>query len=280
MARNAWHETRVVARWLVPAALLVLSGCAAEASGIGACESAPSAAEAERACTRVADDATASVADRAFALALRGGARQASGNLEAGVRDQDEAVRLAPGDARVLANRGALRGMRGDLDGADADLAAALAIDPKLVLALGNQAIVLSKRGKFLEARAVIDRAIAVDGTAYQLWAERCWGGAVLADDLARTLQDCEKAAAMEPRDPNNFNNLGFVHYRLGQYEKSIAHYSKSLEGNEAVASSWLMRGLARRASGADGADTDIETARRLDPGVAERYAGYGITVE
>ena len=50
-----------------------------------------------------------------------------------------------------------------------------------------------------------------------------------------------------------------------------------ALGGLPEVASSWYVRGLAKRALGdAKGAEADIAKGLALDPKVGERYAGYG----
>ena len=45
---------------------------------------------------------------------------------------------------------------------------------------------------------------------------------------------------------------------------------------NPGIASSWHVRGLAKRALGDEaGAKADLDKAQALDAGVAERYRGY-----
>ena len=46
------------------------------------------------------------------------------------------------------------------------------------------------------------------------------------------------------------------------------------------MASSWLMRGVAKRAAGVDGAQADIDKGKAMDANVAARYASYGVDTD
>jgi tetratricopeptide (TPR) repeat protein len=82
----------------------------------------------------------------------------------------------------------------------------------------------------------------------------------------------------MQPGAGNPYNNRGLVYYRMKRYADSVVAYTASIAADPEVASSYYMRGLARRALGEQAAaDADIAEGLRREPGVAERYAGYGI---
>jgi tetratricopeptide (TPR) repeat protein len=260
-----------------------ISGCRAETQAHAACMNLPGPGDAiVAACTRAIDEAgKGDDGDRAILFLHRGLARQGMGQASDALADLDQAVALAPRDAMILANRGAVKGEQGRFDDALRDLEATLAMDPRNTLALGNRAIVREKQGHYPEARADIDAALAIDDQPFQLWAERCWIGAVLADELPRTLQECDRAIARNSDDPNNYNSRGFAHFKSGHYDLAIADYDRAIEADPNVASSYLVRGLARRAKG-DRAlgDAEIAHALELEPGVAARYAGYGIRID
>jgi tetratricopeptide (TPR) repeat protein len=259
---------------------LISSGCGLDAAGgLAACTRAIDADSAISACTEVIDSKTASKEDRATALSYRGSAFNAKGMSKESLQDVDESVRLVP-NAANLANRGAVRSAQGDMDAAMVDLEAALRLDPRNVLAIGNRGIIHEKRGEFAEARADMDLAISIDPTPWQPWSERCWIGAVVADRLPESLSDCNHSIELQPRDPNTYNSRGLVHFRMGQFEAAIADYDLSIWGDPGVASSWMMRGLAKKAAGVDGAQLDIDKGKSMDPNVAARYASYGVAVE
>jgi tetratricopeptide (TPR) repeat protein len=169
--------------------------------------------------------------------------------------------------------------MRGDLDAAMVDLDAALRVDPRNVMALGNRGIIHSKRGEFALAREDMNLAISIDPKPWQPWSERCWIGAVIADDLPKALADCDHAIELQPRDPNTYNSRGLVNFRMGRHKEAVADYDRSIEGDPSVASSWMMRGLARKALGENDAQADIDKGKSMDSSVAARYSSYGVQV-
>jgi hypothetical protein len=59
----------------------------------------------------------------------------------------------------------------------------------------------------------------------------------------------------------------------------AIADYTAAIAINPKLASSYFVRGLAKRRDGdAAGGDADIAAAKAIDPKIAETYAGYGVT--
>ena len=68
------------------------------------------------------------------------------------------------------------------------------------------------------------------------------------------------------------------MHFRLRHFELAIRDYDAAIAAEPKVASSFYVRGLARAQQGdRRGADADLAAAVALDPGVAARYAGYGV---
>jgi tetratricopeptide (TPR) repeat protein len=260
------------------AAALLLSSCArAGGEKMAACQAATDADTAIRACSAVIDAGTAAPKDMAYAHMFRGNALNNKRQPGEAVKDLDEAIRLLPDDANLLADRGVMRSMSGDRAGGIRDLDEALRVDPKNSLALGNRAVYDSQAGQFRDALALLERALAVDKSSPQLWNERCWVRAVLNEDLPGAVEDCDQAAKMVPGDANTYNSRGFAYFRMGKFTESIADYDRSLAGDASVASSWLVRGLAKRAAGVAGAQEDIDKGKALDPNVAARFAGYGV---
>ncbi|HJS36109.1 MAG TPA: tetratricopeptide repeat protein, partial [Pseudoxanthomonas sp.] len=80
-----------------------------------------------------------------------------------------------------------------------------------------------------------------------------------------------------ESKDGNNYNSLAFVRFRSGDYPGAIADYTTALSLDASGASSYYMRGRAKALTGDATAQADIDKGLSLEPGVADRYARYGI---
>ena len=231
-------------------------------------------------CTHAIEKPGVSARDVGWAYFHRALAHNALGRADDALRDADAAVSRNPREPDILAGRAGLLVQAGRLDEGQRDIAAALAIAPDNVMAIGNRGLLLAKRRDYSGARADMARLMTLDPTNYQPHTELCWIGAILMDQLDATEAACAKALAMEPKDANNHNNLGFLRFRQGRFEESIAAYTNSISGNPDVASSFLVRGLAKRALGQPGAEEDVSKGLELDPGVAARYASYGVVTE
>jgi len=66
----------------------------------------------------------------------------------------------------------------------------------------------------------------------------------------------------------------------MGHFQDAIADYDYAIRGAPGVASSWLMRGLAKKAGNVEGAQADIDKGKAMDPTVAARYASYGVVID
>lgn len=229
------------------------------------------------ACTSLIDDTNSTPPTLVFALGNRSNARRLSGDLDGALADLNRAFELNPDSGSVLAGRGVVHGLRGEYDEAQRDLAAAIKHDPndaKLHADLGTS---YDRAGKPELALPAYNRAVELDPTFAGAVGARCWVRAVLHRELDLAITDCDRALQLDPRDNNVYNSRGFVRFRQKQYEQAIVDYDRSLAGAP-IASSFYMRGIAKRALGRnDEGDADIARGKQLEPGVAERYAKFGI---
>ncbi len=84
-------------------------------------------------CTTIIDAGRLTPLERAIALNNR--AEAGAGNVDAEIRDLDEAIRLAPTIAKLFHNRGIRLAGKPDLTRAIADLDAAIRLDPRYAVA-------------------------------------------------------------------------------------------------------------------------------------------------
>ncbi len=105
-----------------------------------------------------------------------------------------------------------------------------------------------------------------------------CWEQATNGVALEAALGDCDKALQIEPRNAAALDSRGFVLMRLGRWSDAIADYDKASGIRPDSAESLFGRALAKAGAGDKaGAAADIAAARKLDPGIDEEFAGYGL---
>jgi tetratricopeptide (TPR) repeat protein len=129
------------------------------------------------------------------------------GTFASPLRLWDDAVRKsqdsgAPYRERALVNRGELLRGAGQAQAALADYNAALDINPRLAVAYVGRATLFLEQGRPREALADLDRGLALDGGNASALAKRCFAKATLNVGEAEVLADCDRARALDPRDP------------------------------------------------------------------------------
>jgi tetratricopeptide (TPR) repeat protein len=90
-------------------------------------------------------------------------------------------------------------------------------------------------------------------------------------------LADCDRSLQLDVASANAHDSRGFVLYRLNRFGAAIADFSKSIVLNAKLASAWYGRGLAKLRIKDLTAARDIARAKAIEPGIAERFAAYGI---
>jgi tetratricopeptide (TPR) repeat protein len=110
----------------------------------------------------------------------------------------------------------------------------------------------------------------------------RCKARAILGEDLAAALKDCNAAISRSGKfqNPDFLDNLALVRFRLGDYDKSIGNYDAALKLRPKNAWTLYGRGLAKlkKNSRSDG-EADIAEAVKLAPGVADAYKRMGLEI-
>ena len=228
------------------------------------------------ACTRLIESGRYSESGRVAWLTNRGLHEQRGGHLAEAIKDFDEAVRLRPNYVGLYLARGATYGMSEDLDKAIADFDRALELDPNSGIAYMNRATARNRKGDRTESLSDYDKAIELIPENWMAWDGRCWVRAIIGKDLDGALADCDKASELQPGAANTMNTRGFILYRQGRFEEAIASYDASIARDPNAASSYYMRGLARSKLDQDSSG-DLTKALSMEPGIRERYAGYGI---
>ncbi len=121
-------------------------------------------------------------------------------------------------------------------------------------------------------------KAIDLAPTSATYRNDRCWARATANLELDAALEDCNEAVRLAPNQSAFYDSRGLVYLRLGRAASSVADYDAALALTPR-AMSYFGRGLAKRRLGDQaGAQADFDAATKLSAGVADVYAGYGLT--
>ncbi len=223
-----------------------------------------------------ADQAIRLKPDYAGAYAARCALHRARRAYDRAIADCDQAIRLNPQEGLALANRGAIHLELVEYDRTIADLDHAICLDPRDAKAFADRGVAWHK-GQHDRAIADLDQAIRLDPTSGPAYNSRCLCRAIMVQ-AAQALPDCEEALQLLTDEPDVLNSLGFAHLKMGNFDRAIAAYNAALRKEPRSASSLYDRGLATLKKGDRlGSNADLAAARIIDPGIDERYAGFGV---
>ena len=237
------------------------------------------------------------------------------GDLANAIADFTRAIELAPNEPRYLVQRSKARLDNKEGLLARHDLDQAIAMKPDMVEARLARALLLVADKTFAQARTDLDAAAKASPPEadyrlfiasiyagiedwqrsreqFDLWARThpadarlpvalnasCWAGAMLNQELARALADCNTAIAKAPASFEMGDSRGLVWLRMGRFGEAIADYDAVLARQPDFPWSLFGRGLAKLRTGrtAEG-KADIASALRIDPEIANKAVQIGL---
>jgi tetratricopeptide (TPR) repeat protein len=230
-------------------------------------------------CSKVLDRGNRETATRrASAFNNRGGAHHDRGNLDAAMRDYDEAIRLSPRSPEAFFNRGIVHYDRGNFDAAMRDYDEAIRLNPRFAAAFINRGRVHYDRGNFGAALRDYDEAIRLNPRDADAFTNR---GAVRLrhGNLDAALRDHDEAIRLDPRSAEAFNNRGLTHFvsymvlgDRGNLNAALRDLDEAIRLNPRFARAFEGRGLAYERRGNLGqAAADFREAVRLGGGEEAR---------
>jgi tetratricopeptide (TPR) repeat protein len=214
---------------------------------------------------------------RAHALAQRGAAYDGVGDAEHANADLSAAVALLPGDATLLQQRAYFHMRQDNYEAAIADISSAIRNGPNAYLYF--------VRAQAFDATHDYERAIADMNAALRLEPgnanylnERCWIRAKAGRDLDMAIGDCNRGVALQSSSAI-LDSRGLVRLQLKQFQQAYEDFDAALSIEPDESHSRYGRGIASiRLGNAELGARDLADALAQEPGVAERYAGYGVT--
>jgi len=219
--------------------------------------------------------------DRPYVIAMRGWSYHELGDLERALADYAEKVRLQPDVGDGYGWRGAVYLDQSDYAHALEDYSTAIRLEPEATdvpVWYHDRGVVRHEQGDYASAVADFTKAINLAPDYAANWNSRCWARAVWGRQLVEALDDCNEALALDPISYDTYDSRGLVHLRHEEWDEALADYGASLD-IETTASAYYGRGVAlSRLGQARDAEANYVMATRLDPEIAEIYAGFGIT--
>jgi tetratricopeptide (TPR) repeat protein/predicted aspartyl protease len=205
-----------------------------------------------------------------------------NGQPDPALADFDQAIKLKPDDVEALIGRARLHLERhdpraaviADLDAADR--AASSAADSRMALGdlyqrAGDYQAAVVQYSQWLDAHRLGDL-----GNSRALTA-RCWSAAMSGQELDRALDQCNAAVKGGERAAAARDGRGYVYLRRGDYDRAIADFDAALHAEPRRGSALYGRGIARLRAGKSDGQADLDSARQIDPGMAQRMAALGI---
>ena len=201
---------------------------------------------------------------------------------ELALADFDKALALQPDYVEALMARGSLRLRHDNEAGARADFEVVQRMAPHNPGLLREMANAFVYAGNIDEGIARLDAWVEKhpkDMGLPMVLNDRCWLRATSNRELNLALADCDAALKKGARNSAVYDSRGFVHLRLGNYDKAIDDYKTAVKLQPRQATSLYGLGLARLKQGlTDLGNRDIATAIAINPNASDVYAKAGLT--
>lgn len=168
----------------------------------------------------------------------------------------------------------------GDYAKAQADAWSAVLWDPTgyagYWIEFGEVSEKLGPPGKFAQA---LDMMLKRNPGNADFLNGACWARATRGLQLDVALSNCDESLQLKADDAPTLDSRCFVRFRMGQFATAIGDCDAALRLDPKMPSSLYVRGLADIRLGYPGPGAaDIASAKAIDPGIADTYAGYGVT--
>lgn len=218
----------------------------------------------------------------AIAYSNRGNAHHQRQDTARAIADYDEAIQLDPQLVQAFLERGDAYRAQRDYVRAIADYSETIRLDPNSAQALVNRAAAHAARRDYVRAFADYDSADELEPGNGAIQNSRCWNRAMAGLQLDTARAACDRAISLAADDAQRAQFLdtrGFLALKQSRWQDAWADYDAALRQNPGSAHYRFGRGIAARRLGrATEAAVDLARAAQVDSGIAQTYAGYGVT--
>ena len=205
----------------------------------------------------------------------RGAAYRGQGDLNAAIKDYDQAIKLNSKFAQAYNNRGVAYDHKGDLDHAMSDFEQSIKLKPT-ALAHFNRGNAYLGKSQYDHAIDDFNQAIKLKPDLAAAFDNRCWARAVVGL-LKQALADCNEALRLMPNNAATLESRAFIFLKMANFDLAVSDYDAALAAHPKLATALYGRGLAKlKNEDATGA-ADIAAAKAIQSDIAEDYARYGM---
>lgn len=183
------------------------------------------------------------------------------------------AIKLGGEDPAPYKLRGIAYLLESRFEQARVDFVEAIDLDPKDSESHIGYAQALEGQGDYKKAISEIGIAIRLAPADYRMWNARCWARGNGNIELAKALDDCNRALRLSPGQPEVLDSRGFVYLRRCKFILSERDFTAALRKNPDLASARYGRGIARLHLGdVRRAQSDILSARARDQNIDDLF--------
>jgi tetratricopeptide (TPR) repeat protein len=206
----------------------------------------------------------------------RGAAYRSQGDLNAAIKDYDQAIKLNSKFAQAYNNRGVAYDHKGELDRAIADYDQAIKLKPTALTHFNRGNAYLGK-SQYDHAIDDYNQAIKLKGDLAVAFDNRCWARAVVGI-LKPALADCNEALRLMPNNAATLESRAFIFLKMTNFDAAVSGYDAALALNPKLASALYGRGLAKLKNEDSTGEADVAAAKAIQADIAEEYARYGMS--
>jgi len=195
---------------------------------------------------------------------------------EEGIAHFGKLIEMNPNDSAQFARRSKAHELSGDLDAALKDYDEAIRISPASSSWWNNRANLFQKKKEYERALEDYNRSIELNANSSVVWGNR--GNAYgYFRDYEKAIRDYTEAIRLNPQYTNSIANRGNVYRETADYDNALADYAAALRIDPQFAFGLAQRAeLYRIRKLCDLAATDVAAAIRIDPRSATAFLVRG----
>jgi tetratricopeptide (TPR) repeat protein len=238
------------------------------------CQSAPDAAQAVAACTRIIGSGTLTGHNLALAYNHRGLATSRTGQVRTVISDLNQAITLDPSHVAFYNDLGLALLQAADNDGAFAVFDRAVAVDPSFAIGYGNRGLARQRKNQNEQAIADFTRAIEINPALADAVSWRGISYAAL-HDYDRAIADYDAALKLLPDNLDVLNNRADAWRNKRVFAKALDDLDHAIRIKPTYAEAYYTRGETYKDMG-DRERALAEIHKAIDLDKAGTYRAYG----